>query len=132
MAEITKSHAGNKPSLKRRDVLKAGMAGAATLAMHPGSLLTAQTAQEKESKSGAPKIIDIHPHIASADTTKYPIAPVGGKRSDWSKERSVTFEQMIVAMDEAGIAKAAFVQSSTTYGNDCSQWTCLLPMPSTR
>lgn len=62
------------------------------------------------------EIIDIHPHIASTDTVKYPVTPIGGMQSDWSKERSVTLEEMIVAMDEAGVDKAAMVHSSTTYG----------------
>lgn len=66
------------------------------------------------------KIVDIHPHIVSADTKRYPITPLEGKRSEWSKKRSVTFEEMIAAMDEAEVDKAAFVHSSTTYGYDCS------------
>jgi L-fuconolactonase len=66
------------------------------------------------------KIIDIHPHIVSTDTERYPITPLEGKRSEWSKKRSVTFEEMIDAMDEAGVDKAALVHSSTTYGYDCS------------
>jgi L-fuconolactonase len=66
------------------------------------------------------KIIDIHPHIISKDTKRYPIAPFGGERSDWSNERPIAFEQLIVAMDEAGVDKAAIVHSSTTYGYDNS------------
>jgi len=66
------------------------------------------------------KIVDIHPHIVSTDTERYPITPLGGKQSEWSKKRSVTFEEMIAAMDEAGVGKAALVHSSTTYGYDCS------------
>ena len=65
--------------------------------------------------------IDIHPHIVSPDTDRYPISPLGGKRSDWSKDaHSVTAAEMIEAMDAAGVAKAALVHSSTTYGFDCS------------
>jgi L-fuconolactonase len=64
-------------------------------------------------------IIDIHPHIISTDTMRYPITPLGGTRSDWSSERSITLEQMISAMDEAGVDKAAMVHSSTTYGFAC-------------
>lgn len=64
----------------------------------------------------ASKIVDIHPHIVSTDMVRYPVTPIGGKRSDWSKERSVTLEELIVAMDEAGVDKAAIVHSSTTYG----------------
>src|SRR5437868_3835746 len=62
------------------------------------------------------KIVDIHPHIVSHDSVRYPVTPIGGTRSEWSKERSVTMEELIAAMDEAGVDKAAIVHSSTTYG----------------
>jgi predicted TIM-barrel fold metal-dependent hydrolase len=65
-------------------------------------------------------IIDIHPHIISDDATRYPPAPLFGKRSDWSQERPCVVETLIAAMDEAGVAKAAVVHSSTTYGFDNS------------
>ena len=65
-------------------------------------------------------IIDIHPHIISDDESRYPPAPLFGKRSDWSQERPTTVETLIAAMDEAGVAKAAVVHSSTTYGYDDS------------
>ena len=64
--------------------------------------------------------IDIHPHVISTDTERYPNAPVGGHKSDWSRERPVSVEQMIAAMDQAGIAKSALVQASTCYGHDNS------------
>jgi predicted TIM-barrel fold metal-dependent hydrolase len=64
--------------------------------------------------------IDIHPHVISTDTSRYPNAPVGGHKSDWSRERPVSAEQMIAAMNEAGIAKSALVQASTCYGHDNS------------
>ena len=51
-------------------------------------------------------IYDIHPHIVSADTSRYPITPLGGKRSAWTVERPATFAQMIAAMDQAGVDKA--------------------------
>lgn len=64
---------------------------------------------------------DIHPHVISPDTEKYPLAPVGGKRSVWSADKaSLTPDQLVVAMDTAGVAKAALVHSSTTYGFDNS------------
>lgn len=66
----------------------------------------------------APKFIDIHPHIISDDEAKYPPAPLFGKRSDWSQERPMTVENLIAGMDEAGVARAAVVHSSTTYGFD--------------
>jgi predicted TIM-barrel fold metal-dependent hydrolase len=65
-------------------------------------------------------IIDIHPHIISDDEKRYPPAPLFGKRSDWSQERPSTVEALIAAMDAAGVAKAAVVHSSTTYGFDNS------------
>ncbi|MDX3906491.1 MAG: amidohydrolase family protein [Pigmentiphaga sp.] len=68
----------------------------------------------------ATRLIDIHPHIISPDTQRYPLAPLGGERSGWSATRPVTFEQYVAAMDQAGIDKAAIVHSSTTYGFDNS------------
>lgn len=65
-------------------------------------------------------VIDIHPHIVSPDTVRYPLAPLGGKQSDWSKERPTTWEMLLAAMDAAGVAKAAIVHSSTAYGYDNS------------
>jgi L-fuconolactonase len=67
-----------------------------------------------------PTFVDIHPHIISDDESKYPPAPLFGKRSDWSQERPTTVETLIASMDEAGVAKAAVVHSSTTYGFDNS------------
>lgn len=66
------------------------------------------------------QIVDIHPHIISDDETRYPPAPLFGKRSEWSKERPTTVDTLIAAMDAAGVAKAAVVHSSTTYGFDNS------------
>jgi len=65
-------------------------------------------------------VIDINPHIIASDTQRYPLAPLGGHQSDWSRTRPVTTEQMIAAMDKAGVAKAALVQASTCYGHDNS------------
>lgn len=66
------------------------------------------------------KIIDTHCHVVSPDRARYPLAPLGGKQSDWSSERPTTPERLIAAMDEAGIAKAVVVQASTAYGHDSS------------
>jgi predicted TIM-barrel fold metal-dependent hydrolase len=63
-------------------------------------------------------IIDIHPHIVSPDTKKYPLDPLGGTQSTWSSERPTTYDDLLRAMDEAGVAKAAIVHSSTAYGYD--------------
>jgi predicted TIM-barrel fold metal-dependent hydrolase len=68
----------------------------------------------------ATKTIDIHPHIIASDATRYPLAPLGGHQSEWSRTRPVTTEQMIAAMDAAGVDKSALVQASTCYGHDNS------------
>lgn len=65
-------------------------------------------------------IIDIHPHIVSPDTKKYPLDPLGGTQSTWSSERPTTYDDLLRAMDEAGVHKAAIVHSSTAYGFDNS------------
>lgn len=66
------------------------------------------------------EVIDIHNHVISSDTKRYPLAPVGGKQSDWSRKRPTSVEALLAAMDEAGIAKAAVVHASTAYGFDNS------------
>ena len=65
-------------------------------------------------------IVDIHPHIISTDTKRYPPTPLFGVQSDWSKERPASDEQLIAAMDAAGVAKTAIVHASTCYGFDNS------------
>lgn len=65
-------------------------------------------------------IVDIHPHIISTDTTRYPLTPLFGIQSDWSKERPASVGELLAAMDEAGIAKTAIVHASTCYGFDNS------------
>jgi predicted TIM-barrel fold metal-dependent hydrolase len=66
------------------------------------------------------EIIDVHCHVVSPDRETYPLAPIGGKQSDWSSERPTTPEQLLAAMDAAGVAKAAVVQASTAYGHNSS------------
>ena len=66
------------------------------------------------------ELIDIHPHVISTDTVRYPRAPIGGHQSSWSQDRPVSVEQLIVEQDRAGVRKAALVQASTCYGHDNS------------
>ena len=101
----------------RRAFVQSLGAGAAAFGLSTPRPLAARAAS---TDARTPTIVDIHPHIVSADPNRYPIAPLGGIRSEWSKRRSVTFEELIAAMDEAGVNKAAVVHSSTTYGYDCS------------
>ena len=64
--------------------------------------------------------IDVHTHVISSDTARYPRDPLGGSQSDWSRDRPVSAEKMIAAMDEAGISRSALVQAATCYGYDNS------------
>lgn len=110
----------------RREFFQTVGAGIASLGLSARVPPAAAQAQKNASESGSriklgrTKIIDIHAHIVSADVKRYPITPLEGKRSEWSEKRAVTFEQMIAAMDGAGVDKAVLVHSSTTYGYDCS------------
>jgi L-fuconolactonase len=63
-------------------------------------------------------IIDIHPHVICPDTKRYPLAPLGGTQSTWSRDRPTSYDTMIKEMDAAGVAKSAIVQASTAYGHD--------------
>src|ERR1700759_2849955 len=65
-----------------------------------------------------PAFVDSHTHVIASDTAAYPLAPLGGHQSDWSRERPVPYAGLIAAMDQAGIAKAVVVQASTVYGHD--------------
>ena len=65
-------------------------------------------------------VIDIHPHIVSPDTKRYPLAPLGGTQSAWSSERPTTYEMLLKEMDAADVDRAAIVHSSTAYGYDNS------------
>jgi len=65
-------------------------------------------------------IVDLHSHVIADDATRYPLAPMGGKQSDWSRERPVNDVAMLAAMQQAGVAKSVLVQASTCYGHDNS------------
>src|SRR6195952_3163331 len=73
---------------------------------------------EEDSVTRPSTIIDVHTHVIAEDTTAFPLAPLSGKQSDWSRDRPVSCEQMLAAMDTAGIAKMSLVQASTCYGHD--------------
>jgi len=63
-------------------------------------------------------IVDIHPHVIATDTASYPLKPLGGTQSTWSRDRPTPYPALVAAMDEAGVNKAAIVQASTAYGHD--------------
>lgn len=63
-------------------------------------------------------VVDIHSHVIADDASQFPQAPMGGKQSEWSKERPVNGLAMLEAMRHAGVAKSVLVQASTCYGHD--------------
>jgi L-fuconolactonase len=66
-------------------------------------------------------IVDTHCHIICDRPDLFPMnAPVGGKQSDWSKERPANSAQMTQSMKLAGVSKSVLVQASTCYGHDSS------------
>ncbi len=65
-------------------------------------------------------VVDTHSHVISDNPARFPTDPMGGKQSDWSRERPVTDSGMLAAMREAGVAQSILVQASTCYGHDNS------------
>lgn len=65
-------------------------------------------------------VVDVHPHVISPDTDRYPPSPLFGIRSDWSKNRTARIDDLLAEMDRAGVHKAAIVHASTVYGFDNS------------
>ncbi|UKD57021.1 amidohydrolase [Amycolatopsis sp. FU40] len=64
--------------------------------------------------------VDTHTHIISPDTAAYPPAPLGGHRSDWSRERPTDIDGLLRAADAAEVDHLVIVQASTVYGFDNS------------
>ena len=65
-------------------------------------------------------IVDTHAHAIADDLQRYPISPIDGQQSDWSKEHPVTADELIAHMDRAGVDKTVLVQASSVYGYDNS------------
>lgn len=63
-------------------------------------------------------VLDTHTHVISPDPDRYPLDPIGGHQSEWSRARPVDAEGLLRAMDAAGIDQAVVVQASTVYGHD--------------
>jgi L-fuconolactonase len=63
-------------------------------------------------------IVDMHNHVIADDTVRFPTAPMGGKQSEWSRDRPVNAAGMLQAMADAGVAQSVLVQASTCYGLD--------------
>lgn len=63
-------------------------------------------------------VVDIHNHVISDDLARFPIAPLGGQQSEWSRTRPANADAMLAAMESAGVAQSVLVQASTCYGLD--------------
>jgi L-fuconolactonase len=63
-------------------------------------------------------IIDTHPHVMGLPSARYPVAPVGGAQSGWSRGIELDGPAFAAMMRAAGVAKAVLVQTSTVYGFD--------------
>lgn len=59
------------------------------------------------------QIIDAHPHIYSDDLAKYPAID-----DPWNPGEPATAEDLKAKMDDSGVSKAVFIQTSTFYGWD--------------
>jgi L-fuconolactonase len=64
-------------------------------------------------------VADIHCHVISDDPARFPLAPMGGKQSEWSR-KPLTGMDMLQAIHDAGVAQSVLVQASTCYGHDNS------------
>ena len=82
--------------------------------------MTATTTSPLTAISLGVPVVDSHSHVIADDPVRYPLAPMGGKQSDWSKERPVNGAGMALAMKDAGVTKSILVQASTCYGHDNS------------
>jgi L-fuconolactonase len=65
-------------------------------------------------------IIDSHTHVVATDTSKYPLAPLYGRQSDWSAAHPLDYPDLIKADIAAGVDKAVLVQASSAYAFDNS------------
>jgi predicted TIM-barrel fold metal-dependent hydrolase len=63
-------------------------------------------------------VIDSHVHVASADTTTYPLHTTG-VGSEWYRNGDVESDHLVATMDGHGVARAVVVQAIGAYGFDC-------------
>src|SRR5438105_3837118 len=63
-------------------------------------------------------MIDTHLHPLADDLARYPISPIGGVQSEWSRGYQLTAEQILEHMRQAGVDQATLVQASTVHGYD--------------
>jgi len=64
--------------------------------------------------------IDCHAHVYSADTERFPVAPLGGTLREGELDDPVTAEKLIDMLDANGVEHAIVVQRAYIYGYDNS------------
>jgi predicted TIM-barrel fold metal-dependent hydrolase len=62
------------------------------------------------------QVIDVHAHAVSLDQARYPITPIGGQQSAWTRDYPVPAERLVAEMDVAGVDRAIVMQPATAYG----------------
>jgi len=63
-------------------------------------------------------LIDTHLHPLADDLARYPVAPISGEQSAWSKGMHLTADEIVQHLAAAGVDQATLVQASTVHGYD--------------
>jgi L-fuconolactonase len=63
-------------------------------------------------------MIDTHLHPIAADLARYPLSPIDGVQSEWSRGYQLTAEEILEHMRQAAVGQATLVQASTVHGYD--------------
>jgi L-fuconolactonase len=61
--------------------------------------------------------VDTHTHVVAPDRKRYPLTPVEAS-GGWYREAPVSVEELVAAMDEAGVDRAVLVQAVSAYRFD--------------
>ena len=64
------------------------------------------------------EIVDCHTHVVAADHLAYPLEPRALSASTWVRDGARTAEQLLEAMDGAGVGRAVLVQGVGAYSYD--------------
>ncbi len=105
----------NSNNVSRRDVLQAGVIGAAGMAA--GNLIHQESASAKQGAQ-KPGWIDAHSHIWTRDVKKFPLAK--GQTVKDLDPSSFTTEELIETAKKVGVERVVLIQHHTYHGWDNS------------
>lgn len=109
-------------AVTRREAMRAGLLGAAGMAIGPASLLQGKLMesqeQENDRKAGW---IDAHSHIWTRDVKEYPLAE--GKTVDDLQPSSFTTEELLKTAGKEGVSRVVLIAHSQFYRFDNSYMT---------